>query len=102
MMPPGGFRRTYRRLIHLSAWKEYSQESICRTVHRAQVLRRSRPLLTLKAQTSDHYMLRVRIKMRSGQYAAPREDADAGAGGRQEFRGRLIAEGPAVLTLMCV
>ena len=28
----------------------------------------------------DHYMLHVRIKMRSGQYAAPREDADTGGG----------------------
>jgi hypothetical protein len=38
----------------LSAWKEYSQKSLCRTVHRAPVLRRIRPLLTLKAQNSNY------------------------------------------------
>jgi hypothetical protein len=35
------------------------------------VLRQSRPLLTLRAQKTDHYMLRVRIKIRSGTCAAP-------------------------------
>jgi hypothetical protein len=54
--------------------------SICRIVHRAPLLRQSRPLLTLRAQKDDHYMLHVRTEMRSGQYAAPREDADAGEG----------------------
>jgi hypothetical protein len=54
--------------------------SICRIVHGAPLLRRSRPLLTLKAQNSDHYMLHVRTEMRSSLYAAPREDADAGEG----------------------
>jgi hypothetical protein len=34
---------------------EYSQKSLCRTVHRAPVLRRIRPLLTLKAQNSNYY-----------------------------------------------
>ena len=34
----------------------------------------------------DHYMLHVRTELRSGQYAVPRQDADAGKG-RQEFRG---------------
>jgi hypothetical protein len=28
----------------------------------------------------DHRMLHVRIKMRSGQYAAPRQDANVGEG----------------------
>jgi hypothetical protein len=39
----------------------YSQKSICRTVHRAPVLRRSRPLLTLKAQKTDHSMLGIPV-----------------------------------------
>jgi hypothetical protein len=34
----------------------------------------------------DHYMLHLRIKMRSGAYASSRQDTDyAGAGGSQEF-----------------
>jgi hypothetical protein len=33
----------------------------------------------------DHYMLHVRIQMRSGQYASLRQDADAGEG-YQDFR----------------
>jgi hypothetical protein len=36
---------------------------------------------------ADHYMLRVRMKMRSGAYASSRQDTDyAGAGGGQELR----------------
>jgi hypothetical protein len=54
--------------------------SVCRTVHRAPILPQSWPLLTLRAQKADHYMLHVRKEMRSSQYAAPREDADAGEG----------------------
>ena len=54
--------------------------SICRIVLRAPQLRQSRPLLTLRAQKADHNMLHVRTEMRSSQYAAPREDADAGEG----------------------
>jgi hypothetical protein len=50
----------------------------------APVLGRSRPLLTLRAQTSDHYV-----------------DADTRRGSGSSW-GHLIAEGPAVLTLMCV
>src|SRR5215204_4596368 len=65
--------------------------SICRTVHRAPLLRQSRPLLTLRAQKADHYKLHVRTEMRSGQYAAPREDADAGRGSRR-FDPRLLPE----------
>ena len=79
-MPPGGFQRTDRRLIHLSAWKEYSQKSLCRTVHRAPVLRRIRPLLTLKAQNSNYYIWRTGVKMRSGQYTVTSQDADTRGG----------------------
>jgi hypothetical protein len=53
---------------------------ICRTVHRAPLLRRIRPLLTLRAQIADHYISRTGIMMRSSQYAAPRQDADTGEG----------------------
>ena len=49
-------------------------------VHRAPVLRQIRPLLTPKAQTSDHYISSTDIRSRSGQYASPRQDADAGRG----------------------
>jgi hypothetical protein len=54
--------------------------------------------LALKA---GYYMLRVRIKRRSGAYASSRQDTDyAGAGGGQEFMGRPNIRGPAVLTWM--
>jgi hypothetical protein len=36
-------------------------------------------------------MLHIRTEMRSGQYAAPREDADA-RNGRQELRPGLLPE----------
>jgi hypothetical protein len=78
--------------------------SICRTVYRATVLRRSRPLLTLRAQKADHYMLRVRMKMRSDAYASSRQNTDyAGAGGWSGVwaPGSNI-EGPACLTSVCV
>jgi hypothetical protein len=41
--------------------------SICEIVHKAPLLRQSRPLLTLRVQRADHYMLHVRTEMRSGQ-----------------------------------
>jgi hypothetical protein len=68
-----------------TSWKLNSQKSICRTVHRAPILRRSRPLLTLKAQNSNHYISHPGIKMRSDQYAAPREHVNRGEG-YQELR----------------
>jgi hypothetical protein len=77
-------------LIHPTVWKGISPKSICRTVHIASVLRRIRPLLKREAQKADHYILCVRIKLRSGAYATPRQDTDyAGAGGGQEFRPRV-------------
>ena len=59
------------------------------------------------AQKADHYMLCIRIKMRSemrsGAYASSRQDTDyTGGGVVRSSRGRLITEGPPVLTLMCV
>jgi hypothetical protein len=74
--------------IHPSAWEKYSPKSICRTVNRTLVLRRIRPLLTLRTQTSDHHVLRVRIKKCSDQYAASRQDDDTGEG-YQELRPRV-------------
>jgi hypothetical protein len=51
----------------------------------------------------DHYMLDLRIKMRLGAYASSRQDTDyTGGGVVRSSRGRLITEGPPVLTLMCV
>jgi hypothetical protein len=48
----------------------------------APVLPRSRPLLTLRTQNSNHDTSRTRMKMRSGAYAPSRQDTDyAGAGG---------------------
>jgi hypothetical protein len=38
-------------------------------------------------EKTDHYMLRIRIKRRSGAFASSRQDTDyARAGGGQEFR----------------
>jgi len=50
------------------------------------------------------YVLRVRIKMRSGAYAPSRQDTDyAGAGGWSGVHGgRSVTRGPAVLTLVCI
>jgi hypothetical protein len=47
-----------------------------------------------QAQKADHYILCVRIGMRSGAYASSRQDTDyAGAGDGQEFMGGgLLAE----------
>jgi len=45
-------------------------------------------------------MSRTGIKMRSGAYAASRQDAEAG--GYQDFRPRSITKGPAVLTSVCI
>jgi hypothetical protein len=70
------------------------------TVHRASVLRRMRPLLTLKAQNSKNYISHTGIKMRSGRYAPPRQDADTGEG-YQELRPRPITRGTACLTWVC-
>jgi hypothetical protein len=87
---PNGVLCLCQSFIHRGAWKENSQKSRCRTVHRAPVLRRSRPLRILRAHKADHYVLRVRIKMRSGAYASSRQDTDyAGAGGGQEFEPRV-------------
>jgi hypothetical protein len=49
-------------------------------MHKVAVLRRSQPLLTLKAQKADHYISHTGMKMRSGQYVAPREHANRGRG----------------------
>jgi hypothetical protein len=65
------------------------------------VLRRIRPLRTLRAQKAELYLLRIRIKMRSSQYAAPPQDADAGAGVSRSSWGRSIIRGKAGLTRMC-
>ena len=66
---------------------------MCRTVHRAPILRRIRPLRTLRAQKADHYMLRARIKMRSGAYVALCQDTLCGTRqGQEEFTGALHYE----------
>jgi hypothetical protein len=51
----------------------------------APTLRRIRPLLTLRAQMADHYVLRVHIKMRSGAYASSRQDTDYAGGVGRSF-----------------
>jgi hypothetical protein len=59
-----------------------------------------RPWGAEKSQ-ADHYMLHVCTEMRSGQYATPRQDADAGEG-YQDFRPRSTTRGTARLAWMCV
>jgi hypothetical protein len=58
--------------------RDLLRSTYAETVHKIPILRRIRPLRTLKAQTSDHYIWRTSIQMRSGQYAAPPQDTDAG------------------------
>ena len=47
-------------------------------------------------------MLHVGIKMRSGQYATPRRDADAGGGVCRSFDPGSVTRGTACLTSVCV
>jgi hypothetical protein len=61
-------------------------------VHGAPVLRQIRPLRTLKAQTSNHSISFTGIKMRSSQYAAPRQDTDTGGGASGVQGGGLLPE----------
>jgi|SRR5215208_732030 hypothetical protein len=49
----------------------------------------------------NHYMLDVRIKMRLGAYASPRQDTHYTGVGRSSWE-RPIIRGPAVLTSMCI
>jgi hypothetical protein len=69
-----------RWLVHPIAWKGYSQKAMCRTVYRAPLLRRILPLRTPRTQNSNHYVSRIGIRTRSGQYAAPPQNADTGEG----------------------
>jgi hypothetical protein len=58
---------------------------------------------TLRAQTSNHYISRTGIRMRSAAYASLRQDTDyTGAGIGRSSWGQVIDEGPAVMSLMCV
>ncbi len=77
-------------LIHRSAWKANSQESVYRLLHSpARWAPYGRPE-TSRLLKDDHYMLHLRIKMRLGAYASSRQDTDyAGAGGGQELRPRV-------------
>ena len=81
----------------------HSQKLICKMPH--SPARRSpygRPE-TSRLLKADHSMLHLRIKMRLGAYASSRQDTDyTGGGVVRSSRGRLITEGPPVLTLMCV
>jgi hypothetical protein len=91
-------------LIHRSAWKGNLPRSICRTVHRAQVLRLIQPLRILGAQNSVHYVLRVRIKMRLGGCASSRQDTDTDTGGGvvRRFDPGSVTRGKACLTSVCL
>jgi hypothetical protein len=71
-----GTRRPYSR----TSWKVDSQKSKCRTVHRAPILQQIRPLLSLKAQNSNHYIWRTGIKMHSSAIATSRQEVDRGQG----------------------
>jgi hypothetical protein len=52
---------------------------------------------------ADLYMLRVRIKMRSAQYASARQDTDyKGAGWSGVWAPGSTIEGPACLTSVCL
>jgi hypothetical protein len=75
-------RRICRRLIHPRSWKWNSQKLVCKMPHgptRWPPYGRPETSRPLKV---DHYTLHGRTEMRSGKYAAPREDAGRGNGGR--------------------
>ena len=67
-------------LIHRSAWKENSQKLVCRLLHSPAPWSPYGQPETSRLLKVDHYMLHVRTEMRSGQYAAPRQDTDTGGG----------------------
>jgi hypothetical protein len=54
------------------------------------------------AQTSNHYITRTGIKMHPGQYAAPRQDADAEAGVGRSYDPRSATRDMACLTRMWI
>jgi hypothetical protein len=68
----------------------------------APILRRIRPLRALRTQKADHYISPIGIKMRSGQYAATRQDSDAGGGVGRRSALRSATRGLVCLTLMRV
>jgi hypothetical protein len=91
-------------LIHRSAWKANSQESVYRLLHSPvhwTLYGRPETSLLLKV---DHYMLHVRIKMRSGGCVAfsQNTDTDTGVGVVRCSRGWSIMGGPACLNSVCV
>jgi hypothetical protein len=63
---------------------------------------RIRLLLTLRTKNPNDYISRTGIKMRSGQYAALRQDADTGAGVVRSFDPGSVTRGTACLTQVCV
>jgi hypothetical protein len=78
-----------RSCIHPSAQKGNLPKVVCRMPHSpARWLSYGQPE-TSRLLKVDHYVLHLRIKMRSGAYAPSPQDTDyAGAGGGQEFRPR--------------
>jgi hypothetical protein len=83
--------------------KANSQKLVCRMPHGpARRLSYGRPE-TSRLLKADHYMLRVRIKMRSAQYASARQDTDyKGAGWSGVWAPGSNIEGPACLTYVCI
>jgi hypothetical protein len=67
--------------VHRSAWKGNFPKLGCRLLHSPARCPPYGRLETSQLLKVDHSLLRVRIKIRSGQHAAPRQDADAGREG---------------------
>src|SRR5215216_3774687 len=88
---PEAMKKSYRRdYFHTSAWKGNSAKFAYRILHSpARWLPYGRPESSRFLKV-DHYMLHLRIMMRSGAYVSSGQDTDyAGAGGGQEFRPRV-------------
>jgi hypothetical protein len=81
----------------------FSRKSICRTVHRASVLRRIRSLLILRTQKADPLHVAYRSKDALGAYASSRQDTDyTGGGVVRSFDPGAVTRGTACLTSVCI
>src|SRR5215218_10795938 len=72
--------------MHPSAWKGNSQKMVCRMPYSpARLLPYGRPEISRLLKV-DHYMLHLRIMMRSGGCAASSQNTDADRGGEKAGR----------------
>ena len=96
-------RRLASAPIHLSAWKGNSQKSVCRMPYSSARWPPYGQSETSRLLQVDHYMLHLRIMMRSGTYASSRQDAHyMGCGVVRSCDPGSVTRGKACLTSVCI